>query len=124
MWVQIINNKLAIYAVCAVLACQLMACADCEKFNRQNVLPRQGNIVIDTIYLKWGERAYTAANIRTGAILLFNESDFPIQPKVGDSLVKKKGEAEYTLYTEDSVYVQKFDCAKGHGIIVSSAKRD
>lgn len=116
------NSKLAGYT--AVFTCVLMACADCEKAINFNTIPREGVVKIDTIYLKWGDRAHTAANKSKGEKLLFNESDFPVQPKVGDSLVKKKGEAEYTLYTQDSIFVQRFDCSKRRGIIVSSAKRE
>jgi len=107
-----------------IFICQFVSCADCEKDISYNTLPKEGAVKIDTIYVKWGTYAHTAANKRTGETLLFNESDFPVQPKVGDSLVKRKGEAEYTLYTQDSIYVQRFDCRKERGIVVSREKRN
>jgi hypothetical protein len=79
---------------------------------------------VDTIFLKWGDRAYTVANRKTGEKLLYYDDDFPVKAQVGDSLVKRKGEAEYTLYRRDSVYVQRFDCAARQGIIISQAKRE
>lgn len=102
----------------------LVACGDCEQFSHTNIAPREGHVRIDTIYLKWGDHAYTAANKKTGEVLLFNGGNFPISPKVGDSLVKRRGELEYTLYTKDSVYVERFDCTSRSGIIVSEKSRD
>ncbi len=120
MWVQKRRIKIAA-AVALCLA--LSACNDCEDYISRSVLPRQGAVRIDTIYLKWGDRAYTVANNITGEKLLYYDDDFPVKAHIGDSLVKKKGEAEYTLYTKDSVYVQRFDCAKRKGVIISQAKR-
>lgn len=123
MQVQKIKNSIAVHFALAVVISQLVSCADCEEAISYNVLPREGNVLIDTIYSKWGDHASTAAS-KTGNKLLFNAVDFVVVPKVGDSLVKRKSEAEYTLYTKDSVYVQRFDCRKSKAIIISQTKRE
>lgn len=123
MWVQKKKNRYTINAILAVFLCQLIACTDCEDYISRSVAPRQGSVKVDTIYHKWGDRAYTVANNATGEKLLYYDDDFPVKAQVGDSLVKKKGESEYTLYTKDSVYVQRFDCAKRRGIIISQTPR-
>ncbi|RYD50354.1 MAG: hypothetical protein EOP52_14220 [Sphingobacteriales bacterium] len=114
------KNKLYIVVL---LMLAVASCADCEKSIEMNVKPRAGHVKIDTIYSRWGDHASTAENKKYGSKILFNETDFVIGPEIGDSLVKIKGNADYILYTADSVYVQRFDCDKGRAIIVTSSHR-
>ena len=117
------NSRLSVLIGLILFSLQLSACVDCEESICREVLPREGALRIDTIYHKFGERGYTVANNKNGKKLLYRAGHYLIAPKIGDSIVKYKGEATYTLYTQDSVYVERYDCVKRYPVIISREKR-
>jgi hypothetical protein len=80
-----------------------------------------GSLRIDSFYFDWRNHADAFVDKNGNKVLLYD--DFPVQYKIGDSLVKRKGEDTYALYTEDSVYVQRFDCVTRRGIVLSRSLR-
>ncbi|MVZ63777.1 hypothetical protein [Sphingobacterium humi] len=102
------------------IAVLFMSCTDCEEsvfITNSEII---GNLKIDSLYERYGDRAMTAMSNKTKmTIKIFDYHSFPILPQVGDSIVKFYGEITYTLYRGDSFYVMGMNCNKRQVVVYS-----
>ncbi len=105
------------FTVMAVLLLEACTTYNCDEILINRVYKIEGDIVIDTILIDESIHSYVAISDK-GERLLFSEGHFLIKPMIGDSLHKKVGEAKYSLFRHDSVYVQQWDCSAEKAIIL------
>lgn len=94
----------------------------CDESIEMSILPIEGRLKIDSIYVDPGMHLdvfYNRSGKKIGAA-----GDFVIDPKIGDSLIKYKNHPEYILYTKDSIYVQKWDCDRNTAVILEQRRRE
>lgn len=98
-----------------ILFIGLYGCDDyqeCIKSVEKNEMLWRGELKIDTIIHKYGDRgAYSViSKDRRDTLKIMGYNVFPRTPEIGDSIKKMSGEYTYTLYKSDSFFVIGIDC--------------